>query len=103
MSKSISVRQAVPQDAAAIARQRRLMFAEDKHHSEADLIHMEGLYESWVAHKLAAGDYLGWLAQTESGEIVAGVGLWLREWPPILKNYTGKQGYIENVFTLPAY
>ena len=103
MGKSFFIRQATPQDAAVIARQRRLMFAEDKQHSEADLVHMESLYESWLADKLATGDYLGWLAQSESDEIVAGVGLWLREWPPILKNYTGKQGYVENVYTMPAY
>ncbi len=103
MSKTVSIRRATSHDAAVIAHQRRLMFAEEKHHTEVDLIHMEGLYATWVADKLVAGEYLGWLAQTDSGEIVAGVGLWLREWPPIPRNYMGKQGYIENVFTLPAY
>ena len=90
-------------EAALIAQQRKCMFAEEKHFSEADLAHMERLYESWVATKLACGDYRGWFAVSEAGEVIGGVGLWLREWPPILNNYTGKQGYIENVFTLPTY
>ena len=97
------IRQATVQDAAVIARQRRWMFADGNDYSEADLTKMEGLYEGWVARKLAAGDYWGWLAETETGEVIAGVGLWLREWPPILYNYTGKQGFVENVFTLPDY
>src|SRR5260221_14141921 len=94
------IRRASVQDAGIIARQRRLMFADGNDYSDAELTEMEGLYESWVAAKLAAGDYWGWLAETESGTVIAGVGLWLREWPPILYNYTGKQGFVENVFTL---
>ena len=103
MTLFFTVRMSTPHDAALIARQRKLMFAEDKHFSEADLAHMEKLYEAWVTDKLACGDYRGWFAETEAGDVIGGVGLWLREWPPILNNYTGKQGYIENVFTLHAY
>jgi len=98
-----TIRRASAQDAAVIARQRRLMFADGNDTSEAELTEMESLYVGWVAVKLATGEYWGWLAETESGEVIAGVGLWLREWPPILYNYTGKQGFVENVFTLPAY
>ena len=98
-----TIRQATVQDAGVIARQRRLMFADGNDYSQAELAQMEGLYEAWVAAKLAADDYWGWLAETESGEVIAGVGLWLREWPPILHNYTGRQGFVENVFTQPAY
>ena len=103
MTLLFTIRQASQQEAALIARQRKLMFAEEKHFSEADLVQMEGRYETWVTSKLATGDYQGWFAVSQSGEVIGGVGLWLREWPPILNNYTGKQGYIENVFTLPAY
>jgi GNAT superfamily N-acetyltransferase len=98
-----AIRQATAQDAGMIAQQRHLMFADGNDTSEAELTEMEGLYEVWVAAKLATGDYQGWFAQSESGEVIAGVGLWLREWPPILYNYTGRQGFVENVFTLPAY
>jgi GNAT superfamily N-acetyltransferase len=103
MSLSFTIRQATTHDAFLIARQRKLMFAEEKHYTEADLAQMEMLYEAWVMPKLACGDYQGWFALNSSKEVIGGVGLWLREWPPILKNYTGKQGYVENVFTLPAY
>jgi GNAT superfamily N-acetyltransferase len=103
MTLFFTIRSAALHDAALIALQRKLMFAEQKQFSEADLAQMEGLYEAWVATKLACGDYHGWFAETTSGEIIGGVGLWLRDWPPILNNYTGKQGYIENVFTLHAY
>ena len=100
---SFSIRQATQHDAVIIARQRRMMFADSGEHPEHELIRMETLYQDWVVAKLTIEEYLGWLAENEKGEVIAGVGLWLREWPPILYNYTGRQGYIENVFTLPAY
>jgi GNAT superfamily N-acetyltransferase len=103
MTLFFTIRSAASHDAALIAQQRKLMFAEQKQFSQADLAHMQGLYEAWVTSKLACGDYHGWFAETANGEVIGGVGLWLREWPPILNNYTGKQGYIENVFTLPVY
>src|ERR1700682_2136083 len=98
MNEAVRIRQATQQEAAVIAHQRRLMFADGRHYSDAELTQMQSSYEVWVTTKLAADEYMGWLAENESGEIVGGVGLWLREWPPILNNYTGKQGYIENVF-----
>ncbi len=97
------IRRATEADAATIARQRRFMFADGGQYSDVDLTEMETRYQTWVAAKLAAGEYLGWLAENDQGEPVSGVGLWLREWPPILNNPTGKQGYLENVYTLPEY
>src|SRR5258708_5026109 len=103
MNESFAIRQATQQDSAVIARQRRLMFADGGQYSDIELTHMESLYQVWVKAKLATGEYVGWLADDGRDEIIAGVGLWLREWPPILNNYTGRQGFIENVFTVPSY
>lgn len=79
------------------------MFANQGDYAEIDLQTMETQYMAWIVPKLASGDYIGWFAETDTGEVVAGVGLWLREWPPILNDETGKQGYIENVYTVPIH
>jgi GNAT superfamily N-acetyltransferase len=97
---NITIRPTTVQDASQIAQHRRLMFAESADNPDMDL--MEQQYAVWVATKLATGEYQGWFAQ-DDGFVVAGVGLWLREWPPIPLNPTGKQGFVENVYTLPAY
>jgi GNAT superfamily N-acetyltransferase len=97
------IRQAVETDAVLIARQRRLMFADSGQYSTSALDELEQRYGAWVAGKLAAGEYRGWLGEDASGQVVAGVGLWLREWPPILNDQTGHQGYVENVYTLPEH
>lgn len=97
------IRPSTPEDAALIARQRRLMFADQGYYSEAELQSAETQYAEWIASRLASGNYIGWFAQTTAGEVVAGVGLWLREWPPLPNDVTGKQGYIENVYTTPDH
>ncbi|MEO8610553.1 MAG: GNAT family N-acetyltransferase [Chloroflexota bacterium] len=97
------IRQSTSADTALIAHHRSLMFADQGDYLDSDLAAMEIQYAVWVAPKLASGDYIGWFAETDLGEIVAGVGLWLREWPPILDDETGKQGYLENVYTVPAH
>lgn len=103
MTLSYTIRQATAQDAALIAQHRKLMFADEGSFSKADQVQMEERYAAWVLPKLVSGDYQGWFAEIESGEVIGGVGLWLREWPPILNNDTGRQGYIENVYTAPMY
>jgi GNAT superfamily N-acetyltransferase len=103
MTDTYHVRQSTKQDAALIAHHRRLMFADQGDYSANDLDAMETRYTAWVAPKLTSGDYTGWFAENADGEVIAGVGLWLREWPPILNDETGKQGYIENVYTAPAH
>ncbi len=97
------IRQSTPTDASLIAYHRRLMFADQDNHSEAELQEMETEYTEWVTAKLKSGEYIGWFATDEDEEVIAGVGLWLREWPPILNDETGRQGYVENVYTTPAH
>jgi GNAT superfamily N-acetyltransferase len=103
VTQPYNIRQSTPEDAALIAQHRSLMFTDQGDYPAADLELMESRYTAWVNLKLASGDYVGWFAEMPDGEVVAGVGLWLREWPPILFDETGKQGYLENVYTFPAH
>jgi GNAT superfamily N-acetyltransferase len=103
VTESFTIRQAAVPDAALIAQQRRLMFTDSATYPDQDLAEMESAYTQWVANKMTASEYLGWFAENDQREVVAGAGLWLREWPPILKDPTGRLGYIENVYTMPDY
>ena len=91
------------EDAATIAHLRALMFNDQGGFEPVQLAEMEVRYTEWVADNLRSGDYWGWFAKSLQGELVGSAGLWLREWPPILKDYTGRQGYIENVYVMPAF
>jgi GNAT superfamily N-acetyltransferase len=103
MNSNYYIRRSTLDDAPLIARQRRLMFNDQGDYSAAVLDAMETRYAAWLTPKLASNDYLAWFAATAAGEVVAGVGLWLREWPPFPNDETGKQGYIENVYTAPDH
>ena len=57
----------------------------------------------WVRRKMSASEYLGWFAEAENGEIAAGAGLWLMDWPPHMIGPGSCRGNILNVYTRPEY
>jgi len=112
---SFVVRRAVPADAPVLARHRAEMFRDmfrDKGRSFADAAAdalraaAEPILREWVA----AGSYVGWLAEPAGGggEIAGGAGLQLR---PLLPRPTddgqaitmGPEGYVLNVFVERAW
>ena len=56
----------------------------------------------WLQGKMAANEYLTWLAIADN-QPVAGLGLWLIEWPPHLIGLARQRGYILNVYTHPDH
>lgn len=95
----ISFRQAGVEDAEAIARHRYAMFRDLGYHDEAALDSMRKKFLPWVEAKLESGDYLGWLAVIENDLVVAGVGLWLMDWPAHMLVSSPRRGNILNVYT----
>lgn len=95
MDTDFALRRATVDDAELISQQRHAMFTDMGH------IGIEAATEKfteWVRPKLANGDYLGWFVTRSNGEIVAGAGLWLIEWPPTPLDLHTRRGYILNVF-----
>lgn len=98
----ISLRRATSHDAAVIARHRRQMFRDMGYHDEAHLDSMTAKFMPWVEAKLASGDYLAWFA-VENGNVIAGAGLWLMDWPPHMVASNPRRGNILNVYTEPDF
>jgi GNAT superfamily N-acetyltransferase len=90
-------------DARIIADHRFAMFHEMGYRDEVALFAMRRKFLLWVEAKLKSGQYLGWLATTEAGRVVAGAGLWLMEWPPHMLGTNSRRGNILNVYTEPAF
>lgn len=59
-------------------------------------------FRPWVAARLKSREYLAWFAVTDTGEIAAGLGLWLMDWPPHMIGAGARRGNIVNVYTIPA-
>jgi len=104
------IRRATAADAGVLARHRAEMFR--------DMGELpDGLYDTlveaaraYVTQAITDGRYVGWVAErdAESGEIVGGAGLQLRELLPRPNTgreqlVRGPQGLVVNVYTEPAW
>ncbi len=99
----IIIRQATPQDAEIIAHHRRAMFADMGRGTPAELDAMDATFIPYARRALSSGLYLGWLACIESGQVVAGGGLMVYEWPTRPGDPNTRHAYILNVYTEPDY
>jgi GNAT superfamily N-acetyltransferase len=100
---TFTFRLATPDDAALITRQRRWMFDEIGGHDPVKLDAMDAEFVGWVRERLITGEYVGWFALTDTGEPIAGAGIWVRDGLPNPSQATGNRGHIVNVYTDPVY
>jgi GNAT superfamily N-acetyltransferase len=100
MSEEFTLRKATFEDAETISGQRRALF-EDMGITVPD----EAItaFVDWVRPKLSKDEYLGWFVIRADGEVVAGAGLWLFEWPPTPRDIATLRAYVLNVFVEANY
>ncbi|EYB67526.1 hypothetical protein DEIPH_ctg037orf0008 [Deinococcus phoenicis] len=88
------IRPAVPADAPVIA----------VHRSPDEVDAPERpVYAAWVADALERGLYVGFLAVSDGGEVVAGAGLTLLEWGPSRGDPQPWRARVVNVWTQPDW
>jgi len=98
-----SIRPATLDDAATIAGHRYRMFLDIGDHDPQKLDEMTEAFGPWLKSRMAAGEYLGWLAMASDGSVAAGLGLWLMDWPPHVLGAGSRRGNIVNVYTEAAH
>jgi len=79
------------------------MFFEMGYRDEAALDGMVAAFRPWLRRKMESGEYLAWVALGPDDAIVAGLGLWLMDWPPHMIGPGAPRGNILNVYTDAAY
>jgi ribosomal protein S18 acetylase RimI-like enzyme len=99
----VSIRPALPAEWALVVAQRRAMFAEIRGVPEEQLDALATAFGPWLAERMARGDYQGWFGVNPAGEVVAGAGVWLMDWPPHAAHLEPVRANILNVYVLPAY
>jgi GNAT superfamily N-acetyltransferase len=99
-----SIRLATTEDATIIAHHRRAMFHDMGRGDVASLDKMAEMFLPQITRWLSNGDYLGWLAQTDDGKVVAGGGLLVHEWAagPVAPVQT-RRAYVLNIYTEPEF
>lgn len=69
---------------------------------EADDAGFDDVLRAWLRMHLADGSFLAWIAD-DAGTVVAASGLTMLDRPPYPDNAAGLDGYVTNMYTLPAY
>jgi len=92
-----SIRQATTSDIPSIVQHRELMFREMG--IPAQFEDMAVAVELWLRHAIPAKTYLGWIAESQSGEVAGGSGLIVIPWPPGPMSMDPRCGFVFNVYT----
>jgi GNAT superfamily N-acetyltransferase len=98
-----AIRTATLDDVETIVGHRRAMFHDMGYADEARLDSMAARFGPWLTRKMQAQEYLAWLAVTGEGEVAAGAGLWLMDWPAHVLGSSPRRGNILNVYTERAF
>ena len=89
-------------DLETIVHHRRAMFFDMGRRDERALDAMSEKFRSWLRRKMEAREYLAWFAIAPDASVVAGAGLWLMDWPPLMTAAGKWRGNILNVYTEAA-
>jgi ribosomal protein S18 acetylase RimI-like enzyme len=98
-----ALRRATAADAPVIRHHRRAMFHDMGLDDPDRLARMDAGFAIWLDERLADGHYIGWLACTAAGDVAAGAGLWLLDWPPTYHAPGRTRGYLLNVYAEPEH
>lgn len=90
-------------DVATIVQQRARMMADMGASIRIDTPEIVATLERWFRAQIVAETYIGFLIASETGEVVAGGGLRLFEWPPSDAETPNVRGYLMNVYVDPEH
>ncbi|MGB6941467.1 MAG: GNAT family N-acetyltransferase [Bryobacteraceae bacterium] len=99
--ESFVIRPGTLADAETVVAHRRAMFLEMGYRDEQALDGMCDAFRPWLARKMRDQQYLAWFAVDSGGEVAAGLGLWLMDWPPHMIGPGPWRANIVNVYTRP--
>jgi GNAT superfamily N-acetyltransferase len=97
----IHIRKAGLEDLNHLLHHRRAMFEEMGFRDTTVLARMEDLSRQYFSQALPAGTYSAWLAQQSSGQIVAGGGIVIADWPGYPGENRAERAWILNMYTEP--
>jgi GNAT superfamily N-acetyltransferase len=102
MRPDLFVRTATAADIPVLVSYRRSMFESMGISDAAALTLMCDAMSRYLNQAIPAGEYLGWVAEAD-GAVVASGGLVIHRLPPSPRNMDGREGYIMNIYTVPAW
>ncbi len=98
-----TIREATLEDIPTLIAHRHHMYQDMGYENAAQLEALETQFAQWLKDRLEDGRYHNWFALAPNGDIAAGAGLWVVDWPPQMMDFSPFRGYVMNVYTEPAY
>jgi GNAT superfamily N-acetyltransferase len=95
-----TLRHAIADDAALIARHRHSMFTDNAFATEETLDAMDANFEPWVRERLADGRYVGMVIE-EDGVALASAGIFFADFPPHFLDVKAGRPYLTNFYSAP--
>lgn len=99
----VKLRRASLRDLEVLVRQRQGMWTDIGEKSTSKLAEESRVYRGWVRSKLKTGRVVGWVAETNRGDIVAGGIVWMR---PTVSRPRSKhlvQPFLLSMYTEPEW
>jgi GNAT superfamily N-acetyltransferase len=103
MNSAIRIRRGTSADLPLIVRHRLGMFSEMGIGDPADYEAYGSEFTKFAVMGLASGGLHSWLAETESGEVVAGGAVLVVPWPANPRDRKQQRAFLLNVFTEPGF
>ena len=103
LPEGFTLRRASTSDEDTLVAHRREMFRDMGYHDQTALDSMSAKFRPWLLARMNSGDYLAWLVVSPDGQVAAGGGLWLMDWPPHMVGRGAPRGNILNVYTAPEF
>jgi len=99
----VKVRLATVRDLDVLVHQRRGMWTDMGEKTSAELDDADSVYRPWARSRLKAGTVVGWLAETNQKDIVAGAIVWLRPTVPRPGFKHQTQPFLLSMYTEPGW
>src|SRR5690348_5770592 len=97
------IREATPADIPHILHHRSAMFRDMGHLDEEAHRRMLAAAEAFLRDAMPRGRYRAWLALSDAGQVIAGAGVNVVDWPGSMEDPAPRRAWILNVYTEPEF
>jgi GNAT superfamily N-acetyltransferase len=102
--RRLRLRRATIQDLDILVEQRRNMFEDLRHRTSLEHKVGDSSYRKFVKEMMRKGRFVGFLAETKDGEVIAGACVWIRDIQPHPGKISPRKGpYLMSVYTAPKF
>jgi GNAT superfamily N-acetyltransferase len=99
-----TIRRATLDDQEVLIRLRTALFRDmDELHDQGKGKQLAAAMREFLTTDLPSERFIAWLVVDDSGEAIGCGGLVFLQKPPSMGNYSGREAYIMNMYTMPAW